>query len=53
LDAGIKSNDGSVGIMRAEAIKTLNQLYDARRGRFHAAISELPSTCGGISLQEP
>jgi ABC-type branched-subunit amino acid transport system permease subunit len=40
LDAGIKSNDGSVGIM---AIKTLNQLYDARRGRFHAAISELPS----------
>jgi Protein of unknown function (DUF4239) len=38
-----QSNDGSVGIMRADAIKTLNQLYDARRGRFYAANSELPS----------
>jgi hypothetical protein len=38
-----QSNDGSVGIMRADAIKTLNQLYDTRRGRFHAATSELPS----------
>ena len=37
-----RSNDESVGIMRADAIKTLNQLYDARRGRFYAATSELP-----------
>jgi hypothetical protein len=37
-----QANDGSFGVMRADAIKTLNQLYDVRRGRFHAAISELP-----------
>jgi hypothetical protein len=37
-----KANDESIGVLRADAIKTLNQLYDARRGRFHAATSELP-----------
>lgn len=37
-----KADDESAGILRAGAIKTLNELYDARRGRFHAAALELP-----------
>jgi hypothetical protein len=37
-----QANDESVGVLRADAIKTLNELYNARRGRFQAATSELP-----------
>lgn len=37
-----QANGGGVEVMRADAIKALNQLYDARRARFHAATSELP-----------
>ncbi|MGH6847102.1 MAG: hypothetical protein ACREC0_06605, partial [Methylocella sp.] len=37
-----QAKDESVGVLRADTIKTLNQLYDARRGSFHAATSELP-----------
>ena len=37
-----QANDGRVEVMRADDIKTLNQLYDARRSRFQAATSELP-----------
>jgi len=39
----IQAKDESVVVMRADAVKTLNALYDARRGRFHAASLEMPA----------
>jgi hypothetical protein len=37
------STDPGVSYMQADMVRTLNQLYDARRGRFHAAIATLPA----------
>ncbi len=39
----VQAKDESVVVMRADAVKTLNALYDARRGRFHAASLEMPA----------
>jgi hypothetical protein len=39
----MQAKDESVAVMRADAVKTLNELYDARRGRFHAASTEMPA----------
>jgi hypothetical protein len=36
------SADAGVSYMQADMVKTLNLLYDARRGRFHAATATLP-----------
>ena len=37
------SPDSGVSYMQADMVKTLNLLYDARRGRFHAATATLPA----------
>jgi len=39
----VQAKDEGVIVMRADAVKTLNALYDARRGRFHAASTEMPA----------
>lgn len=39
----MQAKDESVLAMRADTVKTLNALYDARRGRFHAASTEMPA----------
>jgi hypothetical protein len=39
----VQAKDESVLAMRVDAVKTLNALYDARRGRFHAASTEMPA----------
>ncbi len=39
----LQAKDESAAVMRADAVKTLNALYDARRGRFHAARMEMPA----------
>jgi hypothetical protein len=40
---GFHSVDPGVAFLQADMVKTLNQLYDARRGRFHAATATLPA----------
>jgi hypothetical protein len=37
------SADPAVSYQQADMVRTLNQLYDARRGRFHAATASLPA----------
>ena len=39
----LRSADPSVSYIQADMVRTLNQLYDARRGRFHAATATLPA----------
>jgi Protein of unknown function (DUF4239) len=39
----VQAKDENVVVARADAVKTLNALYDARRGRFHAASAEMPA----------
>jgi Protein of unknown function (DUF4239) len=39
----LQAKDESAAVIRADAVKTLNALYDARRGRFHAASLEMPA----------
>ena len=39
----IQAKDESTGVMRAEAVRALNALYDARRGRFYAAREGVPA----------
>jgi hypothetical protein len=39
----MQAKDESVLAMRVDTVKTLNALYDARRGRFHAASTEMPA----------
>ena len=39
----VHPQDESVAVMRADMVRTLNLLYDARRGRFHAATANMPA----------
>ena len=37
------TQDNAVAVMQADMVRTLNLLYDARRGRFHEATANLPA----------
>lgn len=41
--AGPHASDPGTAVMQAAMVRTLNDLYDARRGRFHAATADLPA----------
>ena len=45
--AKMQPNDAAAPGLEQEMIRSLNALYDARRGRFHAAEAGLPRSCGG------
>jgi hypothetical protein len=39
----LRTQDVGVALMQADMVQNLNALYDARRGRFHAAAEAMPS----------